>query len=656
MIDIIGPNDISEYESALWLKSIILDFWPETEHSADDRIKIYVAGKLFGYERRDFDLVLIADFQRPKSYRPRKAFRNTEHEPFVPQKCDVWSLFSIFEVKRHGSRAIRFDGLTASVKYRVGGREVWENASEQSHEQLWTIKEYLKDQHIPSVFPSNFVLFPNVRKQDLPSGPHNFITGDMKFVNILDSLGETSRPLLRGKTASLSAAKRGALEALFDASMFRQYEPSPLDRRKMDMIARTEAHRSAWFEDLGNSQVLLTGRGGAGKTVLMLQMAYRAFQERGARSLFLTYNHSLIADVRRTMAIFQIPNGLSRGGIKADSVMSFVYSLMKHFDLLDGDQDFLEDYKELGRTFLEYLETGTIEVEEIEKIMNLNGDRFGFDYVFIDEGQDWTQEEVRLIKTLYEPNQIVVADGMDQLVRGEIADWRGSLSQSDIRIHRLRRCLRMKANLARFCNSFAKEVGLVDWNIQPNDDAGGGRISIVVGKYNFGSDYDEKFCEDAYETGNKPVDLLVCVPPSYAKIDAEDQKSYLANTFEGLGRKVWDGLSEDGRKSIPSSVEAFRLVQYDSCRGLEGWAVFALAFDKFWEFKTSSAEEAQKAERDFFISEEDHARQVAARWLMIVLTRAIDHLVINIENSESEIGNSLRNVYEANNDFVEWYE
>jgi hypothetical protein len=656
MIEIIGPENIPEFEAAQNIRSKLLEQWPDLEKSKQDRVCLYVSGKLFGYERRDFDVVLIASFKRPRNHKPRREFRSGDGQAIRPLKCNVWSLFLIFEVKRHDSRAIVFDGLTASVRYRAGGQEVWENASEQSHEQLWTMKTYLKEQKLADVYPTNLIYLPNLDRKSLPPGSHNFISGDMKFSDILDILGQISRPLVKGMTATLSAAKSGAMESLFETSIFRRIKPSPLDRRRMDLIARKEAHRSNWFEELGSNQVLLRGRGGAGKTVLLLQMAYRAYQESGARSLFLTYNQALIADVRRTMHIFQIPGTLARGGIQVESVMSLIGKVMKHFELIDEDADFLEDYKSIGRTFMEYLEAGTITPDDIAAMKAQNGDRYGFDYVFIDEGQDWTAEEVHMIRTLYSSNRLVVADGVDQFVRDEIADWRLGLEQKDVQQHNLRKCLRMKSNLARFCNAFAEELGLIDWRVQPNEDVGGGRVVVRIGEYDFDADYNEKLLQRAFEAGNKPIDLLVCAPPSWAVIDNGSNGSRLARTLESSGREVWDGLTETGRRTIAVSSEAYRLVQYDSSRGLEGWIVFALAFDEFWNFKKDNPNTSTEFGSDMFASAEEEAHLVAARWCMIAMTRAIDELVINVRDADSEIATVLRRVLRGNSEFMEWYE
>ena len=69
--------------------------------------------------------------------------------------------------------------------------------------------------------------------------------------------------------------------------------------------------------------MVLRGRGGTGKTVILLQLAFRAFEETNARSLILTYNQALVADMRRIMALLGLPSNEADGGIRIDSAMAF---------------------------------------------------------------------------------------------------------------------------------------------------------------------------------------------------------------------------------------------------------------------------------------------------------------------------------------------
>jgi hypothetical protein len=113
----------------------------------------------------------------------------------------------------------------------------------------------------------------------------------------------------------------------------------------MDRIASKRGLSDAWFESIGHKLLCLRGRGGTGKTALLLQAAWRAFDEGGERTLLLTYNLVLVADIRRTMALMNIPGSSPESGITVESVMSFVLAWIKQFDIIpEADLFNLEKY------------------------------------------------------------------------------------------------------------------------------------------------------------------------------------------------------------------------------------------------------------------------------------------------------------------------
>jgi hypothetical protein len=207
------------------------------------------------------------------------------------------------------------------------------------------------------------------------------------------------------------------------------------------------------------------------------------------------------------------------------------------------------------------------------------------DTVFVDEGQDWPANEIEVLRTVYTPQRIAVADGVDQFVRSSVANWSAGVSREQSRSRRLTRCLRMKANLALFVADYADALGLQDWDLEPNPDANGGRVLIVEGDLAGQTAIYDEVCADAARLGNYPIDLLACVPPSLVSHESGNTCSLPGQMLAAAGRKVWDATSMDVREHFPTDRDALRIVQYDSCRGLEGWTVINYAFDEFWDYK-----------------------------------------------------------------------
>src|SRR5882672_542576 len=123
--------------------------------------------------------------------------------------------------------------------------------------------------------------------------------------------------------------------------------------------------------------------------------------------------------------------------------------------------------------------------------------------------------------------------------------------------------------------------------------------------------------------------MLVCVPPSLVIRDSDGNTtgSVLAAVFANWGQEVWDGTAEDIRTSYPTSVKQLRIIQYDSCRGLEGWITINLGLDAFYEHKKSLWHPPAVSEPGVFADDPAQAHLFAARWVMIPMTRAIDTLV-----------------------------
>ena len=79
-----------------------------------------------------------------------------------------------------------------------------------------------------------------------------------------------------------------------------------------------------------------------------------------------------------------------------------------------------------------------------------------------------------------------------------------------------------------------------------------------------------------------------------------------------------------------------------------------LSLDKFFEYKMATFEPGDDS--DLFVDPEEQALSFASRWLMIPLTRAIDTLVLHIEDTEHPIADALRKMMSRFPEIVEWRE
>lgn len=655
MIEIVGVGEGKEFEAAVHLRKQILAVWPDLSQSRDDHIKIFVGLKLYGRKIEDIDLVLIGHFAKPRTFDTEFKFYPREGDPFIPRRASVKNFLLVIETKSHDATGVKFDDKIASVRYRRSGRSIWEPVTEKNRQQMFEFKGYLAEHGVHRVYVQDLIFFSGLREGDLPKRPHNCFGIDASFERILNILGQVSAPHHQEREVFISFGSDEIFEELLSPEfpLLQTLEPTPIDRSKMDRIVKA-ALADAWLDDLGRKQVVIRGRGGVGKTVILLQMAYRAFDREQMRSMMLTYNKALVADMRRTMALLGVRRSIEKGGISIETVHAFIGRLMYELGIIKSYDGFLEAYEERKELLLQYIRDGAVSRSDIDQLIADNPGDFLWDIVFVDEGQDWPSNEIEILRAVYGPERIAVADGVDQFVRDSVADWSKGIPREQLRPRRLTRCLRMKANLALFVSDFAEALDLQDWDLEPNPDANGGRVLIVEGDLASQTEIYERLCAEAAALGNYPVDLLACVPPSLVNHDDNEAYSLPGRRLIESGKTVWDASAIDVRAHFPTDRDALRIVQYDSCRGLEGWTVINYAFDDFWSYKHQQWLDTPQDPGGLFDTPEERAAAFASRWAMIPLTRAMDTLVINVSGQSSPIREALAKVHAQRGDFIEW--
>jgi hypothetical protein len=655
VIIISGVNEGDEYAAAKRLERRLLDLWPDLARSKTDIVRIFVGLKMHGQKIEDLDLVVIGTFAEARQFDVEWKFYPRDGEPFTPKSAKVRNFALVIEVKAHTATGVRFENSVASVRYVRNGQSSWECVTEKNRAQMFEFKKWLDRFGLDHVHVQNLVLFTGLKERDLPPRPHVCIANDTSFERILNVLGQVTSPREQDRRVTLSYGSEDAFNRLLtpNSPLFMTLEPTPLDRRRMDLIAKT-ALPDAWLDDLGERQILLKGRGGVGKTVILLQMAFRAFDQSGQRSLVLTFNKALVADMRRTMSLLGVPRGVEGGGVAIETVHGFIGRLMLKLGIIADYTGFLEDYDQHKASLLDYLNSGAVTLEDLASIVRVDAPDFDWDLVFIDEGQDWPGDEIAILNTIYGSRRLVVSDGVDQYVRDSVADWTSNLVKGQSTMRRLKKCLRMKANVASFVADVAAGLGLDDWDLVPNADAVGGRVIVFEGDLSAEPARVMELVEEARQLGNFPVDLLACVTPQTVIRTGSGMGSAAAKAIVLGGGKVWDGTARDVREYYPTDREELRFVQYDSCRGLEGWTTINYDLDLLWDYKTRQWLSEDHAYDPLIESREEAAERHAGGWIMIPLTRAIDTLVINLSSLPGPLHSVLRRVADNRPDFVEW--
>lgn len=651
MITLVGAEGSSEHQAALLVRDALEKTWPGISTSARevDDVRIAVSTKLSGYQVQDIDIVLAGRFSKPRMFKPLRIIRGSSGNKLNARPIMVESFVVAIEVKDHDERGVRIMDDQVEVKYSRGGPLRWKSATDQNIKQMHALKTYLSDMHV-DVFARRCMIFPSLGSIAAPSA----VPGVFNAHHLMSAIASSSSLLERRGQGLLSAGDGSNVEKALAAPIFKAAIPTRLDRVRMDHLAAKNPAVDDILGKVGEGTVFLRGFAGTGKTVLLLQAAWKLFRTDGKRTLVLTYNHALAADMRRLMSLANIPSSVEAGGIRVGTVMSFLYRWFSRLGLLgDGPLDYGE-YPRLCVEALELIEGEAVTRDEIDAIIYGDPDTFDFDQIFVDEGQDWPSGETALLKALYDPTRLCVADGVDQLVRGARADWRKGLARDKRSTLPLGKCLRLKRNLSLFVSGLAGQTCSA-WDAEPNAEAGGGRVIICTKPYAKMWSLHERLVGDLRSDGNDCVDMLVCVPPDGVVTQQNARESLVGTAMNDWGQAKWDGVDPQARSDFPRAPSQVRIVQYASCRGLEGWTVVLDGFDRFLQamFEAKLSTGLTPDEEEGFVDLDKAAEGEAWRWGLIALTRPIDTLVVQLDDPSGRFGSQVLGVARKFPDFVE---
>ncbi|MBA4064859.1 MAG: hypothetical protein C0501_14325 [Isosphaera sp.] len=651
MIRIHGSVDGAEAEAARQLRDIIVAQWPWAETDPRAEFEIVAGVKCYNQVRaRDLDIVLLASVPEDRGiYHPFLEFAigGSHH---LPDDVRVDSLCLVIEIKDHEPGGVRFEGTHAKVTYKG----VWSSATDQNDQQLHSLRNYLGLRRGDPPWVTNLIWFRQIDRADLPNRPHNLIGADPNWELMLNVVAQLSPPWREPGGWVLRAWPGGAAKE-FDrvvARLTQLIEPTRLDRMRMDLITR-RAVADAWIEDVGRKQVAFRGQGGTGKTMLLLQLAWRAV-EQGDRVLLLTYNLALVADLQRLLALLGVADAADRPSLRVLTIHSYLGTLFGLLGLSLPEVPPDERHDAMVTEISGHFAQGTLTAADYAQLKARYPEEIAWDHVFVDEAQDWPPAERDLLRRLFPPSATVLAEGPEQLVRTQSAcNWQEGITRANrVTIQRVN-CLRMKQNLVRFANELAFLLNAPGAAFVPEEQATGGRVLILEGDYFADPNLHTRLLADNATAGNQPIDMLACVPPAMTFVDSQGEKrSTPAQRFAAVGQDVWDGVNPAVRRTYPVSTQSLRVVQYDSCRGLEGWTVLALGFDEFYRYKLS--EGANAARPDTPLSDDPAApARYAGRWLLIALSRTIDTLVLQVSDTPGPLLDALRHLADQFPDFVE---
>jgi hypothetical protein len=619
LIQVVALSPNNELPVVERLKTEIGRMWPDLKNAAHDRVDLLVGVRTAG----EVDLLVAVDFARPRR------FAETSNGY-------VCSALIAIEIKQLDPSRFTQRGSDLFADYRDGVKQ--RGALQQARDGMFGLKAFATESGFADLFIYALAWLTEVPPAQLASADPT-IVGTSDWAALLTAAAR-QRPLVPDGDAAFERQRAG-VRAVRERLANRR-KLTTLDKIKWGKIANDAAASEivgSLAAKTGTSLVRLTGHGGTGKTSALVLLSKHLAAVEGRRVLLLTFHHALRGDIAHALRAMPDSEALLGNRIHVETTTDFLVALV---DAAGGDVpragDGKLDYERLDAT---YREVAAALRDGAGGLMSaLRADdpaRFAWGQVLVDEAQDCSDAERDLLLAAYGAERIAIADGLAQLVRRQTpCDWPSAANGTPVASRALTDSMRMQGNVARFVNAFARAAGFADWRVNPRDDMPGGRILIAVGA----EAQDETLVRALHRAGKasraEPGDCLICVPHTNVRKDSAGKRSAaFAASVAAAGGTTWDATDDTTRGTAPGSSAEWRILQYDSCRGLEGWITVLLDLDDLY---------AQKLRYPNFAAGETNRDPEAAarRWLLIPLTRAVHMLVITVRDPQSVVHALLR--------------
>jgi hypothetical protein len=674
-IKIIGTEILAgvgsdEYNGAVQLKQIFINEF-QNKKDLNGSILIKPNFKAIGQDPEDLDIVLWINLENYKfsvfcghKYFDEEIDRYSTEEKLTKKEVNFKSMLINIELKSHNNSGVVISANDILVEY--GGKK--SSAYDQNTKQKYSLKNFIAKSQPnlggKNIYITNLIWLPNF-VGSLGWGQSNLknllLGNQIDFKKLMEVAFSKNPPTMsrNGNLYFQSAVDDREVVSDLNLDLERVFtfydreivvQQGDLSRRKLEKVIQKQLdglYKEA-YDSIGLKTLIIYGVPGSGKTLILLRFSYFLALEKGSRALILTYNKALIADVNRLSRLVGFKDDPSAASVGTSTCLKLMRKLFIEYGIYEEEPtnmttierqnyfkiNFTNKYEYLLSELLELIKVGdSKDIEELKaSLPELN-----YQYVFIDESQDWFPQERDILYTIFGSANCIVSYGSHQLLRNyKSLNW--NVGTSSVFKLSLNISYRQKTNLCHFIKDISSRIDFDD-QIKINNKITGGQVKIYYRELNL-ADYRSfhHYCVDQCKNAAYDILLLVNSSDSFHK------------TLKHNDIAIHDGTIEKNKAITITDMEACRVFNYQSCRGLEGWVVIANNLDVFLEDIEKTVIVAQED-----LSLKETKEKVCSQWLYMILSRPIDILVITFKNPKSNYAKLLQEVANAHNDYCEIY-
>lgn len=634
--------------------------------SASGNIYILTNVLLYGFYNNEIDIIVLGELDNFKTEMYCKS--KTVNEYDVDEKkleVDIKDFCFTIELKKHAPSFVTTDPIAGIiVQYKDSKYE--EKVSNQSNNQKNGLLKTLLKQfsgHAPRII--NMIWLRNVNNASEINNTTcpNVLYGDFpikKFWETSTTVSKNFMPILdvnnpNQATLSASGSKMDSIKKIIEKISKQPVFKGQITRQKIERI--TDDKINITLNDLSYEKGLLVFRGkaGTGKTSALLRIAYLLKEEKNARCLILSYNRALVGDMFRTFAFFPREKRPDGKMIQVSTMQKFFNSIMPAFNI--PVPQFGKNYKKEYDQAMSQLNQKLADEDDV-KLLRMEKPELYWDYILVDEAQDWTDDEKEVIMKLYADGHLIIADGVDQIVRNGTApqNWLYGLKKDDFDRKDYKIGLRQTSNLIEFVNSYSA-INNMEWTVNMPSDGNLGGVIKVYSTENFMNNFENLMVgikNSLTASNNEPYDLLMLTTRMFVeknKINEDIFSKKYSSILKQIKLPIFDGVNSNEREDYP--IDQMRVYRYESCRGLEGWTAICLDFDGFLAQKANDYIDVP--DMGAVNSLEERKKEYVNYWALMPLTRPINELIITVTDLNSTLAQQLRTLKQQHKDSIQLY-
>jgi len=404
------------------------------------------------------------------------------------------------------------------------------------------------------------------------------------------------------------------------------------DRKRVENIANNRIKIEEYLRLIDNSNLLITGKAGSGKTIGLIKLAIRLLSS-NKKVLILTYNTALATDIYR-MVVYYFEN-FNKNFFQDNDIK-------KLFKIINIDQLVWDSY-DLAKSWINAkMPEGSYNVKynhimkSLAEFINQMGKKearyildFDYNYIFMDEAQDLDDDAVKALLNLNDNSaRIVCIDSPDQSLKNRrpsiIDDKKDFIERTrSVNYRNFKKIQKFSNKINRSLLNKLKGLDSSDYlDDEMESELGDGTVEILQDDKLFENENLLKIINEAEKKGGDKWSILIMQSKS------DPDKNKLFEYLKTNNIDFWDGHDDDIRKDFKSFPNKVRIIDYESCRGLEGWTVILRNADIALNYSYLTV-----APNEGFIDEQTK-RERSKRLLYVASSRAIEKLYITYANEK----------------------